>query len=108
MLQENKNGLYVISFIIGVLVGLAAALLLAPQTGEETRGVILEKSSEIKEKASNSAREVLQSTRTQAGELANTAREKVSQLTNPAQQDTTQELVEPDGNEVELDETVAA
>lgn len=101
MSQENKNGLYIVSFIIGGLVGLALALLFAPQTGEETREIILQKSSEIKEKASNSAWEVFQSTTTRADELANTAREKVSQLTNP-------DVAEPDGYEVELDETVAA
>jgi gas vesicle protein len=38
-------------FFVGALVGGAAALLMAPQTGEETRTQIREKSIEIKEKA---------------------------------------------------------
>jgi gas vesicle protein len=38
-------------FFIGALVGGATALLLAPQSGEETRTQIREKSIELKEKA---------------------------------------------------------
>lgn len=47
-------------FLIGALAGAAAALLLAPQSGEETRAQIREKSIEIKEKAESTYSDVLQ------------------------------------------------
>ncbi len=55
--NETDFGAYVAGFIIGGLVGAAAALLLAPQSGEETRTMIRDKSIEIKDKAAASAEE---------------------------------------------------
>lgn len=46
-------------FLIGALVGAAAALLMAPQSGEETRAQIREKSVELKEKAEATYADVL-------------------------------------------------
>lgn len=55
--NETDFGAYIAGFIIGGLVGAAAALLLAPQSGEETRTLIRDKSIEIKDKAAASAEE---------------------------------------------------
>ena len=49
--QDNEFGAYFVGFLIGGLAGAAAALLLAPQTGEETRTYIRNKSIELKDKA---------------------------------------------------------
>jgi gas vesicle protein len=46
-------------FFVGALVGGAAALLLAPQSGEETRSQIREKGIELKEKAEATYGEVI-------------------------------------------------
>jgi gas vesicle protein len=44
-------GKVVCSFFIGGLIGAGVALLIAPKTGEETRGMIKELAEEVKEKA---------------------------------------------------------
>jgi len=49
--RDNEFGAYFVGFLIGGLAGAAAALLLAPQTGEETRTYIRNKSIELKDKA---------------------------------------------------------
>jgi len=46
-------------FFVGALVGGAAALLLAPQSGEETRAQIRDKGIELKEKAESTYNEVI-------------------------------------------------
>lgn len=57
--MDNNNGQSFLAFLIGLLVGglvgAAVALLYAPQSGEETRAVIREKSIELKEQAAEQA-----------------------------------------------------
>jgi gas vesicle protein len=48
---------FLAGFVIGGLVGAATALLMAPQSGEETRTIIREKSIELKDKAGETAAE---------------------------------------------------
>lgn len=48
---NSSVGSFFSGFLIGGLVGAATALLLAPQSGEETRTQIREKGIELKEKA---------------------------------------------------------
>lgn len=55
--HDNTIGNFISGFIIGGLVGAAAALLMAPQSGEETRTIIREKSIELKDKAVETAEE---------------------------------------------------
>jgi gas vesicle protein len=51
MSDNNDIGSFFAGFMIGSLVGAAVALLMAPQSGEETRTLIKDKSIEIKDKA---------------------------------------------------------
>ncbi len=51
MSKKDEAVSFVTGFLIGGLIGAATALLLAPQSGEETRTQIREKSIELKEKA---------------------------------------------------------
>ena len=62
-------GAFFSGFIMGALVGGAVALLLAPQSGEETRLVIKDKSIEIKDKTSEKAGEYAQKTKDSAASL---------------------------------------
>ncbi len=55
--KDNEFGAYFIGFLIGGLAGAAAALLMAPQSGEETRTYIRDKSIELKDKAVASTEE---------------------------------------------------
>ena len=72
-MSENGNGgtlaSFLAGFIIGGFVGAIAALLLAPQSGEETRTLIQEKSIELKDKAAVTAEEVSKLTQERAAEL---------------------------------------
>jgi gas vesicle protein len=58
-MSDNSNdiGTFLAGFIIGSLVGAAVALLMAPQSGEETRLMIRDKSIELKDKAVESSQE---------------------------------------------------
>lgn len=51
MSDRDEFGAFLVGFIVGGLTGAIAALLLAPQSGEETRGVIKERAIELKDKA---------------------------------------------------------
>lgn len=57
--NDTDFGAYLAGFLIGGLVGAATALLLAPQSGIETRAMIRDKSIELKDKAADSAEEAL-------------------------------------------------
>ena len=57
MSDNNDLGTFLAGFIIGGLVGSAIALLTAPQSGEETRVMIRDKSIELKDKAVESGHE---------------------------------------------------
>jgi len=50
-MSEQKNfGAFVMGFVIGSLSGAIASLLLAPQSGEETRQIIKDRAIELKDK----------------------------------------------------------
>jgi gas vesicle protein len=59
MSDHDDFGAFLIGFVVGGLTGAVAALLLAPQSGEETRTLLKEKSIELRDKASQSAQEAL-------------------------------------------------
>jgi gas vesicle protein len=76
-MAERDGGMeFFAGFVIGGLVGAAVALILAPQSGEETRAQIREKGIELKERAGELAIE----TRQRAEELSAEARKKAEEL----------------------------
>ena len=99
MSQSDDFGSFMAGFILGGLVGAATALLLAPQSGEETRTIIRDKSIELRDKAQVTAEEARKSaekayedartraekaideTRTRAEELAAVTRERATEMT---------------------------
>jgi gas vesicle protein len=58
MSDRDEFSSFLVGFIIGGLTGALVSLLLAPQSGEETRAVIREKAIELQEKASETAEDV--------------------------------------------------
>jgi gas vesicle protein len=70
MSDHDDFGAFLIGFVVGGVAGAVAALLLAPQSGEETRAIIKDKSIELRDKAAEQA-EVVAS---KANELADTAK----------------------------------
>ncbi len=80
MSDHDEFGAFLVGFIVGGLTGAVAALLLAPQSGEETRAVIREKSIELKDQAKVEADKALR----QAETLAADAKEKVQDYSRKA------------------------
>jgi gas vesicle protein len=77
MSERNGDfGAFLSGFVIGGLVGAAVALLMAPQSGEETRTIIRDKGIELKDKVEQASQE----TRAKAEELAKEARTKAEDL----------------------------
>ncbi len=67
-MAENSGdlGSFLAGFVIGGLIGAGVALLMAPQSGEETRAMIADKGIELRDRAAETASDV----QARAGELA--------------------------------------
>ena len=57
--DSDEFGAFLVGFIVGGVAGAVVSLLFAPQSGEETRALIREKSIELRDYASQSADEAL-------------------------------------------------
>lgn len=55
MSERNGFGLFLVGLLLGALSGAVAALLLAPQSGAETRSMIKDRSIELRDKAQQTA-----------------------------------------------------
>jgi len=69
--QESGSGVFIIGFMLGAAAGVAAALMMAPRSGEETVGQIRERSVGL---------------RMRAGELGGQAREQAAQRAQRVQE----------------------
>lgn len=81
MSERDEFGAFLVGFIVGGLTGAVVALLFAPQSGEETRAVIKERSIELRDKASEEAEAAWK----RAEEAALEARRKAEDLLKQAQ-----------------------
>jgi len=79
-MSEKEVSSFFTGFFVGALVGGAVALLMAPQSGEETRAQIREKSIEIKEKAETTYGEVVEKIDASTTELRGRTEELSSKL----------------------------
>jgi gas vesicle protein len=59
MSDRDEFGAFLVGFIVGGLSGAVAALLFAPQSGEETRALIKDKSIELRDRAQVTAEEAI-------------------------------------------------
>ena len=80
--NSNEFGAFMSGLLLGGIAGAITALLLAPQSGEETRKVIIDKSLEIKDKAI----ETVEDARQQAEKAAADARLAAQEYTQKAQE----------------------
>ncbi len=76
MTEKNCTGDFLAGFLVGALVGAAAALLLAPMSGEETRVMIREKGVELGQRADEMSLEA----RKRAEELQLQAKDRAEAL----------------------------
>jgi gas vesicle protein len=86
MSERDEFGAFLVGFVVGGLTGAVVALLFAPQSGEETRALIKDKSIELRDKAQVSAEEAL----ARAEQLAADARTRAEELTKEARQRATE------------------
>lgn len=87
MSDRDEFGAFLVGFVVGGLTGAVVALLFVPQSGEETRALIKDKSIELRDKAQMSAEEAYaraeaaaKEARARAEELAHEARARAEQL----------------------------
>jgi len=85
MADRDDFGMFLVGFVVGGVAGAVAALLLAPQSGEETRTMIRDKSIELREKAgqqadivASKANEYAEEARTRSKEFVEGARKAVA------------------------------
>jgi gas vesicle protein len=70
MREDNGAGTIITAFVLGALTGAAVALLVAPQSGEETRRLLGDRAREGADRAAEAAR--------QGRDLLNRQRENIS------------------------------
>ena len=58
MNKDTTSSSFTVGLIVGAVVGLAIGFLYAPQSGKETRRMVKEKASAIKEKASKAVSKI--------------------------------------------------
>ena len=80
MSDRDEFGAFLVGFIVGGLTGAVVALLFAPQSGEETRALIKDKSIELRDKAQISAEEAMARAEAAAAEARARADEISKQL----------------------------
>lgn len=76
MSDHDDFGAFLIGFFVGGITGAIAALMLAPQSGSETRTVIRDKAIELKDKASEGIEDVYR----KAEEAASEAQSRFEEL----------------------------
>ena len=80
MSDHDDFGAFLVGFIVGGVSGAIAALLLAPQSGEETRTLIKDKTIELRDQASSTVEESIE----KAEKAANEAIKKAETLLEDA------------------------
>lgn len=86
MSERDEFGAFLVGFIVGGLSGAIVALLFAPQSGEETRALIKDKSIELRDKAQITAEEAIARAEAAAADARARADELAKQLRDRGQE----------------------
>jgi gas vesicle protein len=78
--NDDEFGAFLVGFVVGGLTGAVVALLFAPQSGEETRALIKDKSIELRDMASTTAEETIARAEAAAAEARARAEELARQV----------------------------
>lgn len=84
--DRDEFGAFLVGFVVGGLAGAVVALLFAPQTGEETRALIKDKSIELRDRATASAEEVIARAESAAAEARARAEELAREVRTRGQE----------------------
>lgn len=79
-------GAFLSGFLMGGIIGSIVALLMAPQSGEETRKYIRERGIELRDMSSEALEKAAADARQRADELTRLAREQASELRGRAEE----------------------
>ena len=104
MADRNGGGEFFAGLIIGGLVGAAIALLMAPQSGEQTRAQIRDASLELKDRAN----ETLAEAREKAEAITADARRRAEEITADARKRSEEIIAEARKKADELQSSVPA
>ena len=85
-MSRDTLGTNIVFFMLGAAAGAAVALLYAPHEGEKTRRIIGEKATEVKDKVTSTASNVVQQARDVTTNVTEQARGHVEKLTARAQE----------------------
>lgn len=85
MLNQDKGsdwGMFVSGLALGALIGAGIALMLAPQSGEDMRNMLGEKSSDLKNQISSKASEVQHTASDKVNQVSKQVSDKARSVTN--------------------------
>jgi len=78
--NKKKISSFLISLVMGSLIGAGVALLMAPQSGDKTRALIKDKSNELRDKALETAESTRDRAEKTLGDISQTTRERANEL----------------------------
>ena len=78
MSDRDEFGAFLVGFLVGAVGGAVVALLFAPQSGEETRALIGEKSIELRDRAVETSKQAYTQASKYAEDAVETAKKTVS------------------------------
>lgn len=92
--KDNANvaGSAVAGLLIGGLAGAGAALLLAPQSGKETREQIQQKSIELRDRTTETVEEAVTQVKAKTQQIAGTLHDKAEELQHQGQEKIAEQL----------------
>jgi gas vesicle protein len=78
MADRDEFGAFLVGFLVGALSGAVVALLFAPQSGEETRALIGERSIELRDRAVETGKQAASQAKEYGEEAVETVKKTVS------------------------------
>jgi gas vesicle protein len=82
MFKRNNVFSMIFPYVIGVLIGAGVALLMAPQSGQDTRNLLLNKGTEVKDRAVGTVGDTRERASRALDEVTHQAKESLSSLRN--------------------------
>lgn len=80
--QEHSNNIFsvLIGMLVGSLAGAVTMLLLAPQSGKDTRTQLMEKGIELRDRTTGMVQDTMEQVRSSANKITMSGREKAKEL----------------------------